>query len=304
MSMSSFSTCNVDGSRREFLRTTGLVAPTLACGGLAALERSARAERQPGKTYESHAVGIRIVPGAWRPHYCWEHIAWISPPWPSQDYLWLDFPEAIFTSAGLLYLSHVNPPIKTLFHDLPRIPWRVISAGIAFERILPNGVAFGGSVTRHDDTTVDLELHLRNDSADELKNITLQTCAFLRAIKEFATYRQDNKLVHVPEAGWITLDQATKRRQGSGTYGVGWRTSGKKVADLPVALVLSNQAPRLIAMTWYHDTLSMVGNAGHPCFHADPRFPDLKPGAEASIRGRLIFFEGPVEEFDFGKYAL
>ena len=80
-------------SRRGFLRLTGLLAVVRG---------------SPQGTYETHAKGIRILPGAWRPHYPWEHIAWISPPWPSQDYVWLDFPEAIFTSQGLLFLSHVN----------------------------------------------------------------------------------------------------------------------------------------------------------------------------------------------------
>lgn len=293
----------IERSRRSFLRRCALVSASLATGGIA---RSAPAEtaseKQAGDTYETHAVGIRIVPGAWRPHYAWEHIAWVSPPWPSQDYIWLDFPEAIFTSQGLLFLSHVNPPIPTVFHDLPRIPWTEIPRGITFERTLPNGVAFGGSVTRADESTVDLELHLQNGSEQELARITLQTCAFLRAIKEFADFTPDNKFVHVPNAGWIPMAEAAKREGGSEKYRVGWRTSGKPVADLPVAAAVSNTAGRLVAMTWYDGTLSLVGNPRHPCFHADPSFPDLKPGEQASIRGKLIFFAGPLAEFDFGKY--
>src|SRR3990172_11551113 len=97
-------------------------------------------------TYETQAKGIRIHPGEWRPHYPWEHIAWVSPSCPCQDYIWLDFPEAIFTDQGLLFLSHINPPFPQKFENLPRVPWREIDNGIAFERKLPNGIAFGGSV--------------------------------------------------------------------------------------------------------------------------------------------------------------
>ncbi|MCC7086603.1 MAG: twin-arginine translocation signal domain-containing protein [Pirellulales bacterium] len=294
----------IEQSRRSFLQRCALGSVGLAAGGIARSEPApSGAKRSAGDTYETHAVGIRIVPGAWRPHYAWEHIAWVSPPWPSQDYIWLDFPEAIFTSQGLLYLSHVNPPIPTVFHDLPRIAWREESDGITFERTLPNGVAFGGSVTRADESTVDLELRLVNGSKQDLANITLQTCAFLRAIKEFADCTQDNKHVHVPGAGWIPLADAAKREGGKEKYRVGWRTRGKPVADLPVAVAVSNSAERLVAMTWYDDTLSMVGNPRHPCFHADPHFPDLKPGEQATIRGKLIFFAGPLAEFDFGKYG-
>ena len=32
--------------------------------------------------------------------------------------------------------------------------------------------------------------------------------------------------------------------------------------------------------------------------HADPGFPDLKPGERSEIQGELIFFEGGVEQFE------
>jgi hypothetical protein len=72
----------------------------------------------------------------------------------------LDFPEAIFTSQGLLYLSHVNPRIPSVFSDLPRVPWRETKDGVVFERTLPNGVAFGGRVKKETDSAVALEIHI------------------------------------------------------------------------------------------------------------------------------------------------
>lgn len=265
--------------------------------------RLARAEGEsPRNTYENHATGIRVLPGSWRPHYAWEHIAWVSPSWPSQDYLWLDFPEAIFTSQGLLYLSHVNPPIHTVYHDLPPVPWKKIPAGVTFERRLPNGVSFGASVRRGSGTTVDLELHIRNGSQKKLANISLQTCVFLRAVKEFADYTRDNKFVHVPGKGWVAMDRAATMKVESAKYRIGWR-GGKAVSDLPVAVTVSNQAERLVAMTWFESTISMVSNPVHPCMHADPRFRDLDPGEASSVRGKLIFFEGKLRDFDFRKLS-
>ena len=96
-----------------------------------------------GLDYETEVEGIRILPGQWRPHYPFEQIIWISPPWPSQDYIWLDFPEAIFADSGLHYLSHVNPAVPALFHDLPKVPWKTGNDGLSFERVLPNAVKFG-----------------------------------------------------------------------------------------------------------------------------------------------------------------
>ena len=267
-------------SRRAFLQAT-------AAGAAAAQQ-----------TYETQIRGIRVVPGHWRPHYPWEHIAWVSPPWPSQDYLWLDFPEAIFVNRELIFLSHINPAAPSLYRTLPPVAWRALPTGIAFERKLPNGVRFGGSVTKRNETGVALELHLHNGTKEPMRRISLQTCAFLRAIKEFADYTKANKYVHLEHAGWTSFASPMPKNE-TGPYRVGWRHSGAPVADLPVMVTLSNSAPRLVAMTWLTDTLSMVSNPNHPCFQADPKFKDLEPGESASIHGHLMFFEGKLEDFDF-----
>ena len=34
------------------------------------------------------------------------------------------------------------------------------------------------------------------------------------------------------------------------------------------------------------------GNKRVPCMHSDPVFPDLAPGQEARLRGRLWFYQG------------
>lgn len=145
-------------SRRAFLRTAGILMPTAVLAVGAGREQSvpssplesskpsnvnAGRQASPGDTYETHAKGIRLFPGQWRPHYAWEQIIWVSPPWSSQDYLWLDFPEAIFSSQGLLYLSHVNPKFPAVCADLLKVPWREAANGFAFERVLPNDVRFG-----------------------------------------------------------------------------------------------------------------------------------------------------------------
>ncbi len=249
------------------------------------------------ETYETHVKGIRIFPGQWRPHYPFEQIVWISPSWPSQEYLWLDFPEAIFSNQGLLYLSHVNPAFPVLFPDLPKADWRGIPGGLEFDRKLPNGIAFGGRVTKKNSSAVDLELHIFNGSGQPLTGIKLQTCAFLRACREFSDFTMDNKLVHLPGEGWKAFPEAMAAAKKAGRYRLGWR-GGRALADLPIIACRSNRAERLVAMTWGEHTLSLIGNPSHPCMHADPQFKDLQPGESASIRGEIIFFEGTIEQFE------
>jgi hypothetical protein len=247
-------------------------------------------------SYETCISGIRILPGCWRPHYPFEQIAWISPPWPSQDYLWFDFPEAIFTNVGLLYLSHVNPAFPCLFPDLPHVPWKRLSDGIAFERRLPNGVRFGGRLVRQNDQAVGTELYIFNGSQNTLADIKLQTCVFLRAIKEFSDYTAENKFVHIPEMGWVPFPKACRMEREAGRYRLGWR-GGRALADLPVIATVSRDGRRLVAMTWFEDTYSLVNNPDHPCMHADPFFPTMEPGMRARVRGELIFFEGNLDDF-------
>jgi len=281
-------------SRRGFLRTLGAVAPAYY------VQAAAAAPEKP--TYENQATGLRIVPGAWRPHYPWEHIAWVSPSWPSQDYVWLDFPEAVFTDRGLLYLSHINPAAPAVYPEWPKVEWKKESDRISFERALPDGVTFSGAVTKERENVAGLELRIANGSKEPLRNITLQTCAFLRAIREFADYTADNKFVHVPDKGWMRFADAKALTEEKGTVGLGWRTHKDRKADVPMMVTVSNQTERLVAMTWLDATLSLVQNPKHPCMHADPQFRDLAPGEDQAVRGRLVFFEGPLNDFPYRQY--
>lgn len=246
---------------------------------------------------EGTAPDICLFPGQWRPHYPFEQIAWLSPPWPSDDYVWLDFPEAIFANSNLLYLSHVSPAFPAQFSDLPRVEWQRNEDGLHFARLLPNGIRFGGSLASIETSIVSLMFFVENGSNEQLRDIRLQTCAYLRPIKEFAQFTLSNKYVHLPCAGWVPLQEA-RRAPELGRYRQGFRGTGPKVADLPVLATLSTSGDRLLAMTWYEATLSLGSNPQHPCMHADPGFPDLAPGGRETIRGELIFFEGSLTQFE------
>lgn len=266
--------------------------------------RALAANAEPEKpTYENNAKGLRILPGAWRPHYPWEHIVWISPSWPSQDYIWLDFPEAVFTDRGLIYLSHINPAAPAVYPEWPKVEWTVDGNRVSMERVLPDGIAIAAAAYIERENVAGLELRIRNGSDKPLRKITLQTCAFLRAIREFADYTRDNKFVHVPDKGWMKFEEARALTDERGKYGLGWRTHSNRNADVPMMVTVSNTAERLVAMTWLDATLSLTSNGNHPCMHADPEFRDLEPGEEQTIHGRLIFHEGPLNDFPYRQYV-
>ena len=243
------------------------------------------------------AVGIDIRPGMWRPMYDTESIAWISPPWMSREYIWLDFPEAIFCNKGLLVLSHVNPEFPSLFPDLPPVEWQKMHSGICFERTLPACIHYGGHAVQKYSNTVCMELWIKNISDQPLTDITLQTCAYMHNIKEFADKTNVNKIVHVADKGWWSLEKTLEMKGGNSNYHVGWR-EGPKVVDLPYTAALSNVEERIVAMTWGKNTFSLTGNPDHPCIHADPYFDDLDPGEKQTIEGEMIFFVGNIQQFN------
>jgi hypothetical protein len=248
--------------------------------------------------YEGLATGLRVIPGQWRPHHRFEQIAWISPAWPSQDYLWLDFPEGIFTEQGALYMSHRYPGYPLPFPDLPAAPRVTTEKGITFRRTLPNGVSFGGSVEAGSSDSVSLLLYIENGSGKPLRRITLQTCLFLRACAEFSGFHAERKFVYLSDGRWRRFKEAEKcgLPEHPGGTRVGWR-GGPAIATLPVMVTVSDRAERLVAFTWYGDTYSLIGNTRRPCMHADPHFTDLLPGKRGEIHGEVIFFEGNLESF-------
>jgi hypothetical protein len=240
---------------------------------------------------------IRIFPGAWRPHAPWEHIAWIGPPWDTDDYVWLDFPEAIFTDQGLLYLSHESALFPTVFTGLPAIEWTRIGPEISYRRNLPNGVSFSGSLCAVDEGTVKLWLAVDNGSIQPLTTIRLQTCLFLRAHYQLSAYTLTNKYVHTSSLGWLNLEAAKKLPDASGPYRLGWR-DGPKVADLPVGVCMTSSGDRAVAMSWFEDTYSLISNPDHPCIHADPAIPDLDPGDRYVLQGEIYFARNGLEEIE------
>jgi len=242
-------------------------------------------------------MGLRLMPGQWRPHYRWEQILWIRPPWDTQDYVWLDSPEAIFTDDGLLFLSHINQHIPMVHTDLDAVPWQEAEGGWSFQRELPNGFRFGGQVTPRDEASVRMELRFENGTGAAVTGFRLQTCLYLRPSREFAHPSHQTSFVHVPGRGWTPLPEAQQIEQGEGQYRLGGR-EGPAVADRPMTVRLSSRADRLVAMTWGPHTCSLWGNAEHPCIHADPCVPDLGPGQSAAVEGYIQFFEGTLAEFD------
>jgi len=241
---------------------------------------------------------MHIIPGMWRAMFESEQVAWISPPWESQEYVWFDFPEAIQVDGEFIYIGHVSKRFPTLFPKEKSAPWREIEDGISYEQLLPNGVSFGGEITRMEKNVAALKLWIVNGSDHQLNEVMLLTCVYLDGIKEFNEKTNGNKYVHTPDQGWIPFPDTEGMKTVENGWSVGWLSDGAQVSDLPVVVVESKTEGHLMAFTWFGDTHSFIGNPNHPCVHADPVFKNLKPGESQTIHGELIFYEGSLKEFE------
>lgn len=282
----------------KHISIASILLAVLFCFNLQAQNHSEEILEQNRKLYECISKKMDIRPGLWRPMYESEQVAWISPPWESDEYIWFDFPEAIQIAGDFIYIGHVSKRFSSEFPSEKSAPWIEIKDGIRYEQTLPNGISFAGQITYKGENTAGLELSVYNGSSNILEEIMLLTCVYLDQIDEFDENTNNNKFVHTPGNKWKSLPDAEELEIISDGYSVGWFKESVQVSDLPVVVVKSSTEGHLIALTWFEATHAFTGNPNHPCVHADPVFHNLKPGQSQTIQGELIFFEGSIEEFE------
>ena len=189
----------------------------------------------------------------------------VFTPWDKDSYVVVDVPEAIWSNLGLTYLAHTH--IDTIWTkqgiELPKLEWNRYPDGtLDIERKLPNGIAFGVKAKPAKDA-VRMEMWLKNGTNGKLTDLRVQICIMAKMAADFERQTNDNK-----------------------------------VFMNPYAACRSNDGKRWIITAW-EGCHRPWGNARCPCFHSDPKFPDLEPGETKRLRGWLSFYEGTDVEAEF-----
>ena len=179
-------------------------------------------------------------------------------PWDRTSYVVVDLPEAIFSQNRLIFLAHTHVP--TIWDEqnisIDNVDWtRETDGSLRFERVLPNRVAFGASITP-EVGGAGMELWLRNGSSESLTGLRTQICGHLKGAPDFNTQTTTNKIFRAPSVA-----------------------------------VHSAGGDRWIIATWKRCGRAW-GQPLVPCIHADPVLPDCAPGQTVRVRGRLWFYEG------------
>jgi len=80
--------------------------------------------------------------------------------------------------------------------------------------------------------------------------------------------------------------------------GFAGQTNENKVLTNPYVACRSTDGKRWIITAW-ENCHRPWGNEQCPCFHSDPKFPDLEPGRRHRLRGWLSFYEGDDIQAEF-----
>jgi hypothetical protein len=189
----------------------------------------------------------------------------VFTPWDKNSYVVVDLPEAIWSNLGLTYLAHTH--IDTIWTkqgiELKKLEWNHYPDGrLDIERKLPNGIAFGVEV-RTEKKAVLMEMWLKNGTNEKLTDLRVQICVMTKMAVGFEQQTNDNKVLTNP---YVACRDSEGER---------WIITAMEGCHNP----------------W--------GNADCPCFHSDPKFPDLEPGEIKRLKGWLSFYEGMDIEAEF-----
>jgi hypothetical protein len=189
----------------------------------------------------------------------------VFTPWDRDSYIVVDVPEAIWSNLGLTYLAHTH--IDTIWTKkgiiLPKLEWKRHPDGtLDIERILPNKITFGVKV-KPTKEAVRMEMWLKNGTEQRLTDLRIQNCVMTKMTDGFEQQTNDNKIF-----------------------------------TNPYVACRSEDGKRWIITAW-ENCYNPWGNEKCPCFHSDPKFPDLEPGQSYRLRGWLSFYEGKDIEKEF-----
>lgn len=187
--------------------------------------------------------------------------------WDANSYVVVDAPETIWSNLGLTYLAHTH--IDTIWTsqgiELPQLEWnRQVDGSLDIRRTLPNGLKFGVRAAPSREA-VRVEMWLENGTTGRLTDLRVQICVMTKMAAGFAEQTNENK-----------------------------------VFTDPYVACRSEDGKRWIITAWEGCQRSW-GNADCPCFHSDPKFPDLDFGQRARLRGWLSFYEGPDIQGEFAR---
>ena len=158
---------------------------------------------------------------------------------------------------------------------------------------------------------VDFTISIRNLTDEAFKSPASNTCFNNHGAPYFVDPERGRTLVWTDDGAVRGLEMRSGV-SGEPLHG-GWTVAkadqaapkGGNLARHPLIACLSRDRQWIVAQA-YAEATSVANNAHYTCLHTRPRWPDIPPGEERAVTGKLYFLKGGAEDLlarwrrDFG----
>ena len=235
----------------------------------------------------------------------------ISPPWDQQGEWEIRSPETIGSNHGLLFIDHRRPDMLPVTNPSNEPKWHTENDGSLFYACrLDNGVRFAVKMTPGKND-VSIFSTFTNGFREHLNNIGNQYCLIQKGVKGFEDPKAERTFILV-NGNWISLANTKPGQPNKGELPFFIVTNTRDQAPLekvkidrswwadeqdniPLIATVSEDGKHIVGLA-FDNSYKIMTNACIPCIHADPKYPDCMRGNTVSIRGKIYFVEGKLDD--------
>ncbi|MCC7495437.1 MAG: NPCBM/NEW2 domain-containing protein [Fimbriimonadaceae bacterium] len=229
----------------------------------------------------------------------------------------LRLPEVLVSSLGCHFVDHLLPgpnALRPLHQPVAYPVWQqdAASGALRYDRLLPEGLEFGCTVTPQVDG-LDLEFRATNRTAAPITWLSANACLQFHQVPLLhARYDLDRLLVlrdgRLQPLGnttptpaerqttqpWLHLlsRRGLQRYTGPRDLGSSWLVD-QVADDTNLMAVATADGQHLVGYTWELPPDVLMSNCGFPCLHTGPGVaPAIASGATWTVRGRIYLVPG------------
>ena len=247
------------------------------------------------------AAELRLLPYSEPPIYGLT----VAAPWEGGGTLMFNLPEHLEISEGALGILRNSDKV-------PAGHWQAAedgrSATLDVESTTISGARVKGTAKVVGTDRIELALRIDNGSTMVMPAPRPLYCLQYRKLTGFPQWQENFKHTYVILDGKVValadVKTATAGAQvkGAAVRGVPQPKSAfveraggtiEEGIDAAIIAVTSLDGKRKVVTAWTPGR-SMLTNARIPCMHADPFYPELRPGGSAEATGVVIFTEEPL----------
>ena len=232
------------------------------------------------------------------------------------DFRWrLRIPERVFCDEGVLVghdIRGVHTPVQWIREENGVLVYRRHNRDDTVREQLPLEIEYELRITPADFGAA-LSFTFKNVGKGTLHNLAGHVCLGHRSPPfrdpeyQRSYIRQEGDFLNLGEtdrgSNPIRTHYRIKNHQAikifNNTTNRFWGPLSPEIADSGLILTRSAAGDYLVAL-WFDPAAELFHNCddSNMCIHSDPTYGDLAPGASVTVEGRLILFEGSLEEFE------